>query len=464
MKELTTKNMIDSCYEICQLLEQSKGSAGTKISLKDMLRIEFLKFAGFLTELDGVIDEAELNCIQEHLNFNMTPDALKNFKTNEGLNDSFSKTIPQILKHFVLADAKKTLTNDPYQNQKAQYLVDTYRQFGQTLISCHGTGQVDDICVKHLTDYVSNMENFLKEYGVWKTTSEKFYKIAEAPVAPSIDITDKESVDEILEELNQLVGLHQVKEEINRLVNLVRVQKLRAERGFNNSTPSKHMVFSGNPGTGKTTVARMLGKIYKSLGVLPTGQLVEVDRSNLVSGYIGQTATKTNEMIEKALGGILFIDEAYSLTVNKGENDFGQEAVDTLLKSMEDHRDNLLVVVAGYPEPMEEFLSSNPGLKSRFNHFIMFENYTAQEQLEILESQCKRQEYHLSGAAKEAALAYFEKRTENPPENFANARDVRNFLEIAISNHANRIISLEETNDEILTCIEKEDLPIEEVS
>lgn len=460
MNELTTKELLDSCYQMCQLVDAVSNSNTKKISLKDMLRVEFLKFAAYLVEIDGTIDSEELACIKKYLDFDMTADALKKFKQNEGVQDQFFSQPPQILKHFVLSDAKKTIASDPYQNQKSQMLVDTYKSFGQDIISCHESGQTDDISTSHLTQYITKMEDFLKEFGVWKSSSEKFYKLAEPEIEASVDVTSEESVDQILEELNQLVGLHQVKEEINRLVNLIRVQKLRAERGFSNASASKHMVFSGNPGTGKTTVARMLGKIYKSLGVLPSGQLVEVDRSNLVSGYVGQTATKTNEAVDKALGGILFIDEAYSLTVNKGENDFGQEAVDTLLKSMEDHRDNLLVVVAGYPKPMEEFLASNPGLKSRFNHFILFEDYKGDELLEILQSQCERQEYHLSEEATEAARLYFSDCESNPPENFANAREVRNFLELAIANHANRIVSLEQTTDKILTCIEKEDLPI----
>lgn len=459
MIEQTVKDRIQTCYQICALIDANSTDNRT-LPLKDMLRIEFLKFSSYLVDLDGTIDQEELNCIRDYLQFDLTSGALKNFKENEGVRSDFLKQPPVILKHFVLADAKKMIANDPYEHQAAQILTDTYKIYGQMLISCHATEQTDSRSVETLTNYITLLENFLKEYGVWKYSSDRLFPVTDISSTPTDtpDLSDEETVEALLEELNQLTGLTQVKEEVNRLVNLIRVQKLRAERGFKNSSSSLHMVFSGNPGTGKTTVARILGKIFKQLAVLPSGQLVEVDRSSLVSGYVGQTATKTKEMIDKAMGGILFIDEAYSLTVNKGENDFGQEAVDTLLKAMEDHRDELLVIVAGYPEPMKEFLSSNPGLESRFNRFINFEDYTGDELLQILETQCQMQEYHLSADAKIAAKTYFEERTNNKPENYANARDVRNYLEIAIANHASRVVSLDAT-DEILTCIEKEDLP-----
>ncbi|MCR5784219.1 MAG: AAA family ATPase, partial [Eubacterium sp.] len=248
------------------------------------------------------------------------------------------------------------------------------------------------------------------------------------------------------------------KNQVNTLINLIRVQKMREEKGLKSADVSKHMVFMGNPGTGKTTVARILSEIYKHLGVLRKGQLIEVDRASLVRGYIGQTATQTQEVINEALGGILFIDEAYSLTVGKGEGDFGQEAVDTLLKAMEDHRDDLVVIVAGYTNLMEEFLSSNPGLRSRFSNFVLFEDYSAQEMLEILQNNLKKQDYLLSPEAKEKAREIFTDRVNNKPENFANARDVRNFMEKAISSQATRIVSLQNPTKEQLSCIEDVDL------
>ena len=267
-------------------------------------------------------------------------------------------------------------------------------------------------------------------------------------------------LDELLAELEGLVGLEGVKHQVNIMVNLIQVQKMRAHLGMNTADISKHMVFLGNPGTGETTIARMLANIYRALGVLRTGQLVEVDRSGLVRGYVGQTATRTQEVIDEALGGVLFIDEAYALTVGKGENDFGQEAVDTLLKAMEDHRDDLVVIVAGYTDLMERFLDSNPGLRSRFGTRIVFDDYTADELFAILQMNLKKQEYVLSPAAAEKARDLIAARVADKPANFANARDVRNFQEHAIANHAVRVAGLAEAAEskELLSTIEPDDL------
>ena len=188
-----------------------------------------------------------------------------------------------------------------------------------------------------------------------------------------------EKLEDILEELHSYIGLDSIKTEVENLVNMVRVHKMREEHGLPTVDMSLHMVFSGNPGTGKTMIARVMARIYKCLGILSKGQLVEVDRSGLVAGYVGQTAGKTSEVVQKALGGVLFIDEAYALTYHKEANDFGQEAVDTLLKAMEDHRDDLVVIVAGYDGLMDEFIHSNPGLESRFNRFLHFEDYTLED-------------------------------------------------------------------------------------
>ena len=202
---------------------------------------------------------------------------------------------------------------------------------------------------------------------------------------------------------------------------------------------SLHLVFMGNPGTGKTTVARLLSRIYNKIGVLSQGQLVEVDRSGLVGGYVGQTALKVQDVVKSAIGGILFIDEAYSLISNKDGNDYGQEAIDTLLKAMEDHRDNLIVIVAGYTNLMEDFLESNPGLKSRFNKYLYFKDYTPEELYAIFEKMCKGYKFNISDEAQEYVKDYFEKRYIHRNENFANGRDVRNFFEKALIRQADRL-------------------------
>lgn len=269
--------------------------------------------------------------------------------------------------------------------------------------------------------------------------------------------TPAPDMDALMAELDALIGLENIKESVKSLVNLVKVRKLRQEQGLAVPPMSLHMVFLGNPGTGKTTVARILAGLYRAVGVLSKGHLVEVDRSGLVAGYVGQTALKTRQVIDKALGGILFIDEAYALTAKEG-SDFGQEAVETLLKAMEDHRDDLVVIVAGYPELMHRFIDSNPGLQSRFNRYFYFEDYTAPQLMEIFLSLCRKNDYALTPEAEEHARAFFEALYEGRGPNFGNARDVRNFFEDVIAVHSNRVSKIEEPTKEDLTLFTKEDL------
>ncbi|MDR2718811.1 MAG: AAA family ATPase [Treponema sp.] len=247
------------------------------------------------------------------------------------------------------------------------------------------------------------------------------------------------NIDKLLKELNALTGLHQVKHEITTLINTVKINKLREKKELKQSPLSLHLVFSGNPGTGKTTVARILGKIYCRLGILSKGHLIETDRSGLVAGYIGQTAIHTKEIIEKAKGGILFIDEAYSLTPQNAVNDFGQEAIDTLLKAMEDYRDDFIVIVAGYPDLMKNFLKSNPGLQSRFNTFINFEDYNSSELLEIFMFLCFQNNYVVENSAINTLAGIFWDIYSQAGESYANARTVRNFFEKTIKRQANRL-------------------------
>lgn len=282
----------------------------------------------------------------------------------------------------------------------------------------------------------------------------------------SEDITEKNvvkkgaealDVNDLLSELEQMEGLQPIKEEIQSMVNLIKVRKMREANHLPNTPMSLHMVFTGNPGTGKTTVARLLSRIYKGLGVLSGGQMIEVDRSSLVAGYVGQTALKTSEIIQKALGGILFIDEAYSLT-NKGENDFGDEAIETILKAMEDNRDNLVVIVAGYQDLMNDFINSNPGLKSRFNKYLNFEDYDAIQLYHIFITFCKKDGYDISDSAIEVLKNYFSNLYEHRDQNFANARDVRNSFEKILSIQANRLSQLTNPLVKDLKTIQLEDV------
>lgn len=265
-----------------------------------------------------------------------------------------------------------------------------------------------------------------------------------------------ETLDDLRRELDGYIGLSSVKREVESLINLVSVQKLRRENGLPVGDLSLHMVFSGNPGTGKTMVARLMARVYRCLGILSKGHLVEVDRSGLVAGYVGQTAIKTGEVIHKAMGGVLFIDEAYALT-DRGGGDYGQEAVDTLLKAMEDHRDDLVVIVAGYTERMERFIHSNPGLESRFNRFLHFPDYTAQELQEIFEMRCKSSGYALADDARQPLIRLLERGCEDP-EDFGNARGARNLFERAVSAQANRLAHEPQVTRETLMLLTAEDL------
>ena len=268
--------------------------------------------------------------------------------------------------------------------------------------------------------------------------------------------TEGDEMESALKELEALVGLSEVKSEVMSCINLLRINNMRREKGLPLLQTSNHMVFTGHPGTGKTTVARIMAKIFKSLGVVSKGQLVETDRAGLVAGYMGQTALKTAQVIKKAKGGVLFIDEAYSLSSEDGSNDYGREAIDTLVKGMEDYRDDLVVIVAGYVDEMKKFISMNPGLRSRFNKYINFSDYSSEEMLEILTRQCIKTEFILSSEAEEAARRYFEKNQTDPT--FGNARGVRNFFDRVVMNQATRILTLPNPSEIEFKTIKKEDI------
>lgn len=262
------------------------------------------------------------------------------------------------------------------------------------------------------------------------------------------EIPPKEKIEDLLAELDSYVGMDAIKAEVRSLINMVQVYKLRREHDLPTTDMSLHMVFSGNPGTGKTTVARIMSRIYHSLDILSKGQLVEVDRSGLVAGYVGQTALKTQKVIEKAMGGVLFVDEAYALN-GRSENDFGQEAIDTLLKAMEDHRDDLVVIVAGYTELMDRFIHSNPGLESRFNRFLMFEDYTPEQMVAIFKMQCKKGCYVLAQGTEELVRDFIAE--ESADDSFGNARGVRNLFEHILVAQNNRLAKMENvTRDDLM--------------
>ena len=333
------------------------------------------------------------------------------------------------------------------------------------------------ICSGELEQSAPRIEQVNGDFELYKKTYMFFREpvaLAVGPVkqtkAPEVTVEEEQPkkpaeaemnrLDMLLQELNNLVGLAQVKQEINSLINLIKVRKLREKYALPDMEMSYHMVFSGNPGTGKTTVARLVSEIYKELGVLSKGTLTETDRAGLVAGYVGQTALKVKEVVEKALGGVLFIDEAYTLTSSEASNDFGQEALDTLVKMMEDHRDDLLVIVAGYKDEMQHFLRANTGLVSRFNKFIDFPDYSLEELIEIFHGMAYRAGFIVDEEATAALQDYLSGLDERAWKNFGNARGIRNTFEKIVVNQANRIVTYQEPTVLQLTMICKEDIVI----
>lgn len=260
------------------------------------------------------------------------------------------------------------------------------------------------------------------------------------------------------QELDELIGLNSVKEEVRTLANFVQLQQQRQAQGLKTPKMSFHLVFTGNPGTGKTTVARLVARIYKKLGIIKRGHLVETDRSGLVGEYVGQTAVKTNAIIDSALHGVLFIDEAYMLTPENSTSDYGAEAIATLLKRMEDDRDKLVVIVAGYQKEMKRFIDYNPGLQSRFSRYIDFPDYTAAELYDIFQMYAKKSQYVLSPEAETFLKEQLKRAVANKKRNFANGRYVRNLFEKAVQNQANRLSGQCNLNTEQLSTLIPDDL------
>lgn len=444
---IDVKNSIDRLLLSCQQIDSvSKKSAG---SIADQVAADLRAFIGIISKANA---EERLAYFDEM------------YLTSSISWMTDSELFPAALSSICKMD--NTILKSKEIKVSVLYL-DAFLSLGKHyLLSKNEKKDIDaqrfSSAIKSMQDYITSQESSEiveeKETTTALASNEKQTEDSQA-VAENNDeeLVSEESLEELLHQLNSLIGLAGVKSEVNSLINLLKIKKIREERGFKTAEVSKHLVFLGNPGTGKTTVARLLSKIYKQLGALEKGQLVEVDRAGLVAGYVGQTALKTKEKIDEAMGGILFIDEAYTLA--KGGNDFGQEAIDTILKAMEDNRDSFVVIVAGYPEPMDHFLESNPGLKSRFNKSILFEDYSEQELFSIFEFSCQKYGMHLSDEAQSALIVYLHSLCQNKPENFANGREMRNLFESAYSNQANRLAACSRISDDELNEITLEDLP-----
>ena len=478
------KQELNDCYMYGEIITQQGFGPETDITMREMIKFDLLQFLAYLLDPQDGTMYPELTFINSYLGEYFTPERLMRFKTERTYATQFATNVPRSFTYFANADlsGKSAYTTKGF--SKSRNLYNIYVALGQAFIACNS--KTSDIEIEHLTSYTENIEKYLREHGLFEAgkgpikvtpKADQASTSSSAKNTSSVSSNSKSALEamkgqlnkdevseedvtleDLLAELNELTGLDEVKKEIKTMINLLKVKKLREERGMKQPEMSLHMVFSGNPGTGKTTVARLLAKIYKCLKVLPKGHLVEVDRSGLVDGYVGQTAIKTKGVVESALGGVLFIDEAYTLTAGKDGKDFGQEAVDTILKMMEDNRDNLIVIVAGYTDLMKEFVDSNPGLRSRFNKYIFFNDYSGEQLYDIFLSMCKKQEYEPNEAGKKYAKEYLAEKSDNRDENFANAREVRNYIERAIARQASRIVKLDEVSDKQLKTLTKSDL------
>ena len=419
----------------------------TVIETKMEIRKELLDFLSFLSVSDLSVSEYEAQFISLYTSVTMTKTELSDYITEKDIySDKFEKRAPDILIKLIEQD-NDTFVLDNLKASAGEAYIQVFESFGKEFIVCDG--EADESEVDDLTKYIANLREYKNNNALFPEDVPSAIDVSKIH-AGETDSEKAEALNELMRELNDMIGLQNVKNDVTSLVHLQQIRRLRKERGLKDIPISNHLVFYGNPGTGKTTVARLLARIYHAMGILSTGQFVETDRSALVAGYVGQTALKTQEVIERSLGGVLLIDEAYALASSNLEGDYGQEVIDTLIKAMEDHRDDFIVIVAGYPELMTHFIESNPGLRSRFNKYINFEDYNEKELFLIFKNMCDKAGYVPTKEALQYTASEFERRYRNRGKNFANARDVRNYFEKAMVKQADRLFSIKSPSDKQL--------------
>lgn len=510
-----TRYLLENCLKTAKSIQLSTLANDGPTSVYQLLRQDLFHFMVYITMSDGKPDREEVRYINKYLGYNYTPETLFQGVTDKTVfSDSFLNHPPESLEYFLDVEGiPGLLYNNTYYDATRMYY-ETFIKMGRELAMTKG--EIDLRELKNIDRYCKMLENNInrlqkQRYAISDSTTHFLeFGINDTDVSPGLNrfipinvdesknksnvlekkfiplgsgtnessgnqnskddmftgtVTTHEQIEpleELLEQLHGLIGLSSVKVEVENMINLLKVCEMRKKSGLRTPQIAKHLIFVGNPGTGKTTVARILSKIYCSLGILSKGQLVEVDRADLVAGYMGQTAAKVKEVVDKAMGGILFIDEAYSLTNGKKEGDFGQEAIDTLNKCMEDYRDDFIVIAAGYEEEMKEFTASNPGLQSRFNRKIVFDDYDQEHLMKIFIKMSSELDYKVTEDALQYVGNHFSNWVQNKDKNFGNARDVRNYLDEVINQQANRLVTLPVCNEEDLTTIILEDVIMSE--
>lgn len=456
------KRAIEELQNLC--LPETANPDGRKINSVDLVNLkkECINYLSYLSASDGTISEYEAEFITNYFDYSFSAESLKKYiEENNTYTTEFEQTVPDVFQKLLDKDNVAYIQNGILASSNSEAYIKVFECIGKEFLVCDGEATESE--VKDFSIYIEMLKQYKNKNAQFSGKIRSSINVENINAGKNIPKFNEkgekeESLDDLLSELNDLIGLQMVKNDVNSLIHLQEIKRMRIARGLKEIPVSNHLVFYGNPGTGKTTVARLLARIYHVMGILSKGQFVEVDRSGLVAGYVGQNALKVQEVVEKALGGILFIDEAYALTYSESKNDYGQEVIDTLLKAMEDHRDDFIVIVAGYPELMAQFVDSNPGLRSRFNKYINFEDYNVDELGQIFKVMCKKSGYYATEDVINYAISIFEKKYKNRGKNFANAREVRNFFEKAMLNQANRLYYVENPTDEDLCTFELDDV------